>query len=169
GVTFVKGERAEPVDEESLDGHITVVVCTRDRPEMLTTCLHALTGLDDDDFDVVIVDNSASGSARVAFDAVVGGDERFRLVDEVRPGLSRARNRGLQEARGDAVAFTDDDVRVDAAWLRGVRLGFGRDSRVGCVTGLVPAAMLDDPVQELFDRKVSWSSSLRRERWSLDD
>jgi len=166
-VTIERLEQVDPVARPMLAGRISVVVCTRDRAELLPACLDALAAVDDADFEVVIVDNSSSGSARAPFDATVGDDPRFRLVEEPRPGLSRARNRGLEVARGVVVAFTDDDVRVDGDWLRGIRLGFGDDALVGCVTGLVPAAALDDPVQELFDRKVSWSSSLERCRYGM--
>ena len=159
-------ERPEPA---RLDGRITVVVCTRDRPELLALCLTALAKVEDDDFDVVVVDNASTRSARAAFHDVVGGDERFALVHEPRPGLSRARNRGVVAATGIVVAFTDDDVLVDPGWLDGVRVGFGCDSQVGCVTGLVPAAELEEPVQEIFDRKVSWSSSLERRRYDLGE
>lgn len=152
---------------ERLAGLISVVVCTRDRAEQLRACLHALLALEDGDVEVLVVDNSSTGSAAAMFDEVAGADPRFRLVHEPKPGLSRARNRGLAEARGEVVAYTDDDVRVDPAWLDGVRAGFGSDRGVGCVTGLVAAAELEDPVQELFESKVSWSSSLERRRYSM--
>jgi GT2 family glycosyltransferase len=154
-------------EDSRLRGRISVVVCTRDRPEQLGACLDSLALLEDDDVEFVIVDNSSAGSAAEAFERAVGDDPRFRLVHEPRPGLSRARNRGLAAASGVAVAFTDDDVRVDPWWLDGIRCGFGDDDAVACVTGLVPAAELEDPVQELFDRKVSWSSSLERRRYSM--
>jgi cellulose synthase/poly-beta-1,6-N-acetylglucosamine synthase-like glycosyltransferase len=42
----------------------------------------------------------------------------MRYVLEPRIGLSRARNTGARAARGDIVAFTDDDAVADPAWLR---------------------------------------------------
>jgi GT2 family glycosyltransferase len=166
-VVDTRPSTADDLDAPRLAGRISVIVCTRDRPEQLSACLDAMRHLVDDDVELIVVDNSAAATATGAFAAAVGDDERFRLVHEPRPGLSRARNRGLAEATGTVVAFTDDDVRVDAWWLDGLRLGFGDDPEVACVTGLVPAAELEHPMQELFDAKVSWSSSLERRRYSM--
>lgn len=140
---------------------ISVVVCTRDRPEILASCLKLLQQLHYAAFDVVVVDNApATGETRSCFDRVVGDDDRFRYVCEPVPGLSRARNRGLAEASADRVAFTDDDVQVDPWWLDGIALGFAHDERAGCVTGLVPPTELEHPAQHYFDQRYSWASCL---------
>ena len=65
------------------------------------------------------------GDARARPAAVWRGRAR-PYVRELRPGLSYARNRGLGEALGELVAFTDDDVVVDPGWLDGVVRGFAR-------------------------------------------
>lgn len=140
---------------------ITVVVCTRDRPAILATCLALLQELRYPAFEVVVVDNAPTTTeTRDCFARLVGDDGRFRYVQEPVPGLSRARNRGLAEARFSRVAFTDDDVQVDPWWLDGIAAGFARDHRAGCVTGLVPPAQLEHPAQHYFDRRFSWASRL---------
>ena len=101
-----------------------------------------------------------TSETEACFDRLVGRDPRFRYVCEPAPGLSKARNRGLLEARGRRVAFTDDDVRVDPWWLDAIAAGFARDAAAGCVTGLAPAAELDHPEQQFFDRRYSWASHL---------
>jgi GT2 family glycosyltransferase len=82
-----------------------------------------------------------------------------RYVREDRKGLSVARNRGLREARGEIIAFTDDDVLVDPLWVDGLLRGFARHPDVGCVTGLVASASLIHPAEQYFDQRVWWSSS----------
>ncbi|MGH9276851.1 MAG: glycosyltransferase family 2 protein, partial [Acidimicrobiales bacterium] len=136
---------------------ISVVVCTRDRPDMLATCLPRLRSLDYGLYEVVVVDNAPStDAARQVFERTVGDDARFRYVREDAAGLSRARNRGLAEASAACVAYTDDDVLVDMSWLDGIAAGFARDAAVGCVTGLVPPAQLDHLSQHYFDRRFPW-------------
>jgi GT2 family glycosyltransferase len=149
---------------------LTVVVCTRDRPAILEPCLERLQGLCHRNFEVVVVDNAPTDDAtRECFARLVGDDARFRYVREPVAGLSRARNRGLREAATRYVAFTDDDVRVDSWWLNGIGAGFARDPRAGCVTGLVPPAELDDPAQQYFDRRYTWSSHMEPRVYDMAD
>jgi len=139
---------------------ISVVLCTRNRAEMLAGCLAHLRGLSYERFEVLVIDNAPNNdSTRRRFEETVGDDSRFRYVCEPGPGLSRARNRGLAEASSPLVAFTDDDCIVDPRWLHGIARGFGREAAVGCVTGIAPAARLDTPAQRFFDRRVPWSAA----------
>lgn len=111
---------------------ISLVVCTRDRPLDLERCLESLARLDYPRYEVVVVDN-ASGSGATAEAARRAG---VRYVREERPGLDWARNCGAQAAAHDLIAYTDDDVQVDAGWLRGIARAFA-DPEVEAVTGLV--------------------------------
>jgi GT2 family glycosyltransferase len=147
---------------------VTVVVCTRDRPSSLVRCLQALGQLTYEPFEVVVVDNAPSTRETLAAVQQQSSlDSRVRYVREPRPGLSCARNRGLREARGALIAFTDDDVVVDPGWLDGVVQGFGRSASVACVTGLVPSARLDTAEQRYFDQRVSWAVSCTPRRYDL--
>jgi GT2 family glycosyltransferase len=149
---------------------LSVVVCTRDRDESLAGCLRVLRQLHYGPFEVVVVDNApASPAARHCFERMVGDDDRFRYVEEPSAGLSKARNRGMREARHAHVAFTDDDAQPDQDWLDHLAAGFSKDAGVGCVTGLVPPAELDDAAQQYFDRRFSWSARLEPRLYSLAD
>lgn len=139
---------------------ISVVVCTRDRPELLRRCLASVRALRYPRFEVVVVDNAPSDDrTRALVEQVATEDGRVRYAREPRPGLSRARNRGLAEAGSPWLAYTDDDVVVDQGWLDGLALGFGRAPDVGCVTGLVATASIANPAEAYFDARASgWSS-----------
>lgn len=145
-----------------LDPHetVTVVVCTRDRPEEITRCLTGLRRLSYPYLEILVVDNAPSGPAtRDAVAAAAREDPRIRYVVEPRPGLSRARNRGLCTATGRFVAFTDDDVLVDEEWIQGVVRGFRCGPDVACVTGLVCTAQITNDFERFFDaRTSSWST-----------
>jgi GT2 family glycosyltransferase len=139
---------------------VSVVVCTRDRGPEIHECLMRLKTLKYDNLDIIIVDNAPSNDATYrAFVAEVGTDERFRYVLEPRPGLSCARNRGLAEATGEIIAYTDDDVRVDQGWVTALVGGFERRPDIACVTSLVCTASLQTPAEHYFDGKVSWAAS----------
>lgn len=143
------------------DQAVTVVVCTRDRPAALRACLARLRRLRYPKLEIIIVDNAPSDdAARDIFADCVGDDERFIYVREPRPGASCARNRGLREATGEIVAYTDDDVSVDPDWVRALAAGF-RHEGVACVTGLVCTASINGPAERYFDARVSWGASCR--------
>ena len=139
---------------------VSVVVCTRDRSDVLAACLDRLRLLTHPSLEVVVVDNAPSDdSTRLLVEAVAAVDSRFRYVLEPQPGLSAARNRGLAAARGTIVAYTDDDVAVDENWVQGLLRGFERGPSVGCVTGLVCTAGISGAAEEYFDaRAASWST-----------
>lgn len=94
------------------DSDLTIVVPTRDRPELLDRCLAALAGELGDGDRVVVVD-SAPASRPAGPVAARWGTE---LVSLTEPGASRARNAGWRTARTERVAFVDDDVLVAPGW-----------------------------------------------------
>ena len=150
------------------DELVSVVVCTRDRADQLGACLTRLTGLTYPNLEILVVDNAPTDdSTRRTVEAVA--DPRIRYVVESRPGLSCARNKGLAEARGTYLAYTDDDVAVDAGWVQGLLKGFASAADVGCVTGLVATAEIAGAAEEYFDaRAASWSTRCEPQRFDLD-
>lgn len=158
------------VDPLSEEPFVTVVVCTRDRPEGAIATLRGLTALHYQRFEIVLVDNAPSSDrTKEAVQAEFGSDPRVRYVREPRPGLSCARNRGVAEAAGDIVAFTDDDVRVDPWWLNGIVRGFEHSAGVACVTGLIPSAEIDNSAQLYFDLRESWGVFCSRRVFDLTE
>lgn len=157
----------EPMTAGTATPSVTVVVCTRDRAALLRGSLTAILKLDYPNFDVLVVDNAPRTDETCKMVRDEFGDPRIRLVTEPAPGLSQARNAGLRHALGDIVAFTDDDVVVDGAWLREIAAGFERMPGTACVTGLVPAGELRSPAQGYFDDRVSWSKAWEPKVYSL--
>jgi glycosyltransferase involved in cell wall biosynthesis len=95
---------------------VTIGICTRDGASRLGRCLDALDQLDYPNFEVLVVDNaSKDDSTKTLMEKQ--WKPNYRYVYEPRPGLSWARNRVIQEARGDIIALTDDDARPDPLWL----------------------------------------------------
>ena len=125
---------------------ISVIVCTRTRPELVAGCLAALTAQDYPSFELVLVDNTDDA----AFAATPSSGRRVRVVRESRPGLSRARNTGVSHARHDVLAFVDDDVIVEPGWLAAIGAAFG-DVEVDGLTGLVVPAELETEAQREFE------------------
>jgi GT2 family glycosyltransferase len=126
---------------------LSVIVCTRDRPEDLARCLESLLPALPGGAEIVVVDNAP---ARPATREVCARFPTVRRVEEPAPGLSRARNAGIGAARGTILAFTDDDVVVHPRWAERIAGAFD-DPEVACVTGLVLPAELESEPQLTFE------------------
>jgi glycosyltransferase involved in cell wall biosynthesis len=99
----------------------SIVLCTRNRAELLAHALESLCAIDYpvDDVELVLVDNGSTDETREVVERSAGGFPfALRYVHEVKPGLSVARNRGIAEARGRFLLFTDDDQLVDRGILQ---------------------------------------------------
>jgi GT2 family glycosyltransferase len=145
----------QPFSAPSSPHHVpdlTVVICTRLRAAGLARALTALAAQDDHDFDVLVVDNAPDEDP--ATRAVVDGASlsRLRYVHEPLPGLSRARNRALDEVRTELVAWLDDDEMADPTWIHWVRRGFEHASRPDAVCGLMLPAELETEAQVRFEQ-----------------
>lgn len=141
----------------------TVAVCTRDRPDDLKRCLDGLMDLPDDGQELLVVDNAPGTDATRA---LVASYPKVRYVREDRPGLDCARNRALREARGEIVAFTDDDSVPDPNWLRALLPAFA-DPLVLCATGLTMPLELETEAQEWFERMSTFNRGFRRRVFDL--
>ena len=127
---------------------ISVLICTRERPEDLKRCLASLQRTIPAPLEVIVVDNAPLGPATKYVTEAFPG---VRYVCEPRPGLDWARNRAILEARGDVVAFADDDVVVDEHWVGALRHAFGAHPSVQAVTGLIVPYELHTESQHHFE------------------
>lgn len=132
---------------------VSVIVPTHDRLELLRANLRSLAALHYPHYEVIIVDNAPTSSATADFIRQTYGDMQcIRYLREDRPGVSWARNRGIEAARGKILAFTDDDVVVDRHWLAELIRPFGLAENVACVTGQVLPLELETPAQFWYER-----------------
>lgn len=159
-----------PADATADHPLVSVVVCTRNRPDSALVALRSLLAMHYQPFEIVLVDNAPSSDAtKDAVLAAYGADPRVRYVREPRPGLSCARNRGLMEAAADIVAFTDDDVTVDRWWLDGIVRGFRAAPDVACVTGMIATAQLENAAQLYFHLREAWGAVCERRIFDLTE
>ena len=102
---------------------VAVIICTRNRAEHLAEMLPSLaklyipSGLT---VDAIIVDNGSTDATQAVIAEVTRSCGWVRSVIEEKPGLSNARNAGIESTSAPIVLFTDDDVRIPADWLAGM-------------------------------------------------
>ena len=147
---------------------VTVAVCTRDGAGRLPQCLDALLALDypRELVDLVVVDNAPRDTSTLAL--IERHYPSIRYVVEPVPGLDRARNRAITSSRSEIVAFTDDDVSVDAGWVEAIGRIFAGEPDVDAVTGLVVPDEMDVEAQLLFEEYGGFSRGFDRRYERVD-
>lgn len=98
---------------------ISVIICTYNRADLLATVLQSVCEqtLDTTAYEVIVVDNHSTDATADVSHSFVCRYPNVRYCFEPRQGLSYARNRGWQEAKGDYVGYIDDDCQAPAEWL----------------------------------------------------
>jgi GT2 family glycosyltransferase len=105
---------------------VTVVVCTYNGARHIReTCEH-LTRLDYPDYEVIIVSDGSTDKT-----LAILSEFPFQVIHTENGGLSRARNIGLANARGEIVAYIDDDAYPDEHWLKYLAWSFLNSRHVG--------------------------------------
>ena len=149
-----------PINRNAPPLEITVVICTRDRAAQLASVLRSAAAMAIPDglaWELCVVDNGSSDSTR---DVVEGFRDVLpvRCVREDVAGLSHARNRGVAEAAGRYICWTDDDVQIDPGWLAAYAAAFRRHPEAAVFGGrILPKLEANGP---------DWFSALA-DRWPL--
>ncbi|HUT52808.1 MAG TPA: glycosyltransferase [bacterium] len=115
---------------------VSVVIITFNRRESLMRTLDALAGQDAAAYEVIVVSDGSTDQTDEAVLSRAGdfpGPLAFFRQDHA--GVAAARNRGVAEARGRVVAFTDDDCVPRPDWLRLLLAALGADTGLGGVGG----------------------------------
>lgn len=129
---------------------VTMVVCTFNRAAMLRDALSSLVAQQTEfEYEVVVVDNGSSDDTREVVDAVMNETTAtVRYFREDQRGVSWARNRGITEARGEWIAFCDDDQIADADWLQTL-MDFASEKGIAWAGGQVRLLLDDDELLSL--------------------
>lgn len=109
------GEATEPTPD------VSVVVPVYNDPEGIRTTLESLTTqtLSSDRYEVIVVDNGSTDGTRSVVEEFTAGCSQVRLlVERETQGSYAARNRGIDAARGDVIAFVDADMSAEPDWLK---------------------------------------------------
>ena len=173
-----QGESSGAVDHEGRsvvralkDVNVTVILCTYNRCESLMEALAsiALSRLPESvSWEVLVVDNnSRDQTGDVVADFCRRYPARFRYLLESRAGKSYALNRGIAEAQGDVLAFTDDDVTVEPTWLQKLTAPLLRGEWSGCGGRIFPAWSCTPPrwLPDGAGAPAPWPARCLRPSW----
>lgn len=123
------------------NAHISVCICTYKRPELLAKLLNALKDQDSGGlftYSVVVVDNDHKGSAHeIVCSFMRQSSISFSYHIEPEQNIALARNRAVENARGEFIAFIDDDEYPLNTWLFNLYTAFNTYKPNGGVLGPV--------------------------------
>jgi len=114
---------------------ISVVICSYNGARTIREALESLRHVPYPSFEVLVVDDGSTDAT-----AAIAGEYDVRLIRTANGGLSAARNIGLQNAKGEIVAYLDDDAAPDPHWLHYLASAFmaGNYAGVGGPNVAVP-------------------------------
>jgi GT2 family glycosyltransferase len=100
----------------------SVVVATFERPHQLRALLHALAAqtLPPNRYEVIVVNDGGATLLAPLLDPF-HTQINLRLIEQTHAGPGAARNRGITAARGQWIAFTDDDCAPVPQWLETIQ------------------------------------------------
>ncbi len=116
---------------------ISVLICTRNRPQDITWSLPAVLANDYPNFEVVLVDQSdGKETSQIVAEMPKDGPALVYIPAETR-GKSLALNIGVKACTGEIIACTDDDTEMDSHWVSDVAKLFESDPKLDMTFGQV--------------------------------
>ena len=142
--------------------NISVVIATHNRKEKLRVCLTAVTHQTHPASQIIVVDDASSDGTGKMIAAEFPQVEYARL--ETNRGPAAARNRGIQLAKNEIVAFTDDDCQPPSDWLEQLAAGFTAYPEAVGVSGYQEA-----PAELVQNNPIARAEHLSRlQRWGAN-
>jgi glycosyltransferase involved in cell wall biosynthesis len=122
---------------------VSIVMCTRNRSDLIGQAVQSVLDNDYADFELVVVDQSTDDRTRAVVEPMMERHPNLRYIYTEKAGLSRAYNIGIRASSGDVLGFTDDDCVAARDWVRSIARAFGDEPHVDMLYGqvLLPASL----------------------------
>jgi len=135
---------------------VTVIICTYNRADFLKKCLDSIFDQTYDKFEAIIVNGPSTDRTENLLRKYP-----FKIIQQKnKGGLSAARNLGIKEAKGEIIAFIDDDAIADENWIKNHVKKY-KDKKVGGVGGTIYGK--NGKIDE-YCKKVNKFGILKREK-----
>ncbi len=130
---------------------ISLIICAYNEEKYIGSCLeHVQKNAHDNFFEIIVVDNASTDTTK----EIASRFHNVRVVEEIQKGLTRARQRGFLEAKGDVLAYIDADTQMPTGWYERVSYEFKENPKLAALSG--PALYYDIPAWQRFLVLVYW-------------
>lgn len=146
---------------------LSVIIPTVNRGGLLDKALDSIAKqtLDQNLFEVIVVDNGSTDSTELIVNSFMGKIKNLVYIYDKNPGLHVGRHRGLFAAKADILVYGDDDIEATPTWLEGVIESF-EDEKVALVGGKNLPKFEVEPPQWI---KCLWEKDKKIEYLSIID
>mgnify|MGYP000262574229 FL=1 len=96
---------------------ISIIIPAYNVEQYLTACLSSIEQQTYQNFEVILIDDGSIDSTGAMCDTVATKDDRFKVIHQKNQGVSVARNKGIEKARGEYIAFIDSDDKITPEYL----------------------------------------------------
>ncbi|MBP7700823.1 glycosyltransferase family 2 protein [Candidatus Woesebacteria bacterium] len=113
--------------------NVSVIIATRDRPKDLYRCIYSLLKSEVLPFEIIVIDQSKSDKTKKIVQKKNSPIVKYYKVNYV--GKSRSLNDAISRAKGNILAFTDDDCVIDIRWIKQISEFFQKNEKESIVFG----------------------------------
>jgi glycosyltransferase involved in cell wall biosynthesis len=105
---------------------LSVIIPTRNRADLLQLALLSLQrqAFPDNQFEILVIDNGSTDNTQQVVKSFQRESANIRYFFDSTPGLHVGRHRGLKEAVGGVLVYTDDDIQATPTWLSAIAENF---------------------------------------------
>lgn len=130
---------------------ISLIICAYNEEKIIAECLnHAIKSSHGKFSEILVINNASTDRTKEIAEQIPG----VRVIDELRKGLTIARQCGFEYASGDLLAYIDADTRMPSSWYDTVTKEFSQDSNLACLSG--PYQYFDIPRYQQFLVTLYW-------------
>lgn len=132
---------------------ISVVLATKDRPLLLQRCLTGISSQTFKNFELVVINDGGEAidkAGKIFKQLAKESGHSVAVINNSRNlGSAAARNQGVKVAKGDIIAFIDDDAVPEPDWLGQIETYFNANLSVAAMNGCIQAISLDTSSERL--------------------
>lgn len=96
---------------------ISIIIPVYNVSQYLNECIRSVVNQSYKDFECILIDDGSSDGSEIICDQWEQKDSRIKVIHQLNQGVSKARNRGIAEAKGEYIAFIDSDDWIAPNYL----------------------------------------------------